>query len=103
MLNCTPSSLAQLAQIQTHAEKYHPTLGPAVRVGTKDEEAFEVLELLEGVLKETGRVLEGLEMENLGEWIARELERCSGDSSAMIHSVRLTLHSLLPVFQTVIS
>ncbi|KAL8292927.1 hypothetical protein RQP46_000621 [Phenoliferia psychrophenolica] len=53
MLAATPATLASLAQITTHTEKDHPTMGPVVKVGEKDLEAFEILELLSGVLNET--------------------------------------------------
>ena len=99
MISCSIASLASLAQITTHSEKDHETLGPAVKVGMKDEEAFEVLGSLEKVLKETGRVLNELGYESLGEWFKEELCRLNGDSGAMIHSVRrfrkTSLHFLL--------
>jgi len=87
---CTVASIASLAQITTHSESDHPTLGPAVKVGTKDAEAFEILELVVGVLNETGQILEDLEMKDFGEWFEGELCRTKGDSGAMIHSVRHT-------------
>jgi len=88
MISSSVASLASLTQIKTHSEKDHETLGPAVKVGTKDPDAFEVLELLEKVLKETGGVLTELGYESLGEWFKEELCRLNGDSGAMIHSVR---------------
>ncbi|GAA5992446.1 hypothetical protein JCM5350_001595 [Sporobolomyces pararoseus] len=93
----TVASLAQLAQIQTHQESSHPTLGPAVKVGTKDEEAFEILELLVRVLNETGEILESLEKSCLGEWFRDELSRLKGDSNAMIHSMATTFPSFKDV------
>jgi len=94
MISCSTASLASLTQIKTHSEKDHETLGPAVKVGTKDPDAFEVLELVENVLKETGGVLNELGYESLGEWFKEELCRLNGDSGAMIHSVRRTWKSL---------
>ncbi|GAA5897265.1 uncharacterized protein JCM6883_006635 [Sporobolomyces salmoneus] len=97
MLSANVASIAALAQITTHSESDHPTLGPAVKVGTKDPEAFEILELLVGVLHETGKVLEDLGMKNLGEWFEGELCRTNGDSGAMIHSMATTF----PAFKDV--
>lgn len=94
MKSCSVASIAALAQITTHTESDHPTLGSAVKVGTKDAEAFEILELVVKVLHETGETLQQLDAKNLGEWFENELCRTSGDSGAMIHSVRLTLESL---------
>ncbi|GJN90455.1 hypothetical protein Rhopal_003466-T1 [Rhodotorula paludigena] len=70
MAAATVPQLADLARIRTHVEKDHPTLGSAVRVGEKDEEAFEVLELLVGVLRETGAVLQREGAASLGVWLA---------------------------------
>ncbi|GAA5893153.1 hypothetical protein JCM6882_003899 [Rhodosporidiobolus microsporus] len=90
MRAATPASLAGLARIKTHVEKPHPTLGPAVTVGEKDDEAWEVLELLVGVLNQTGEVLKLLGKDSLGEWIAGELRRTGGDVGEMVHSLAST-------------
>ncbi|GAA5828048.1 hypothetical protein JCM11251_005709 [Rhodosporidiobolus azoricus] len=90
LVAATPASLAGLARIKTHTEKPHPTLGPAVTVGEKDEEAWEVLELLTGVLNETGKVLRQKGKESLGEWVVGELKRTGGDTGEMVHSLAST-------------
>lgn len=87
LLATTPASLASLAQIQTHQEEDHPTMGPAVRVGVKDEEAWEVLQLLSGVCKETGQVLKREGKGNLGEWVGEKLAETEGDAGRMIELV----------------
>ncbi|GAA5963447.1 hypothetical protein JCM3765_003075 [Sporobolomyces pararoseus] len=91
------SKLSELTQIKTHKESSHPTLGSFVQIGTKDEEAFEILELLEKVLNETGEVLESLDKNCLGEWFRDELCRLNGDSAAMIHSMATTFSSFKDV------
>lgn len=90
MLACTPASLANLAQIQTHTEKDHPTMGPAVRVGEKDAEAWEVLELLVEVLKGTGQVLKKAGKKDLGAWVKDALVETGGEPGAMVEKVRWT-------------
>ncbi|GAA6016279.1 hypothetical protein JCM11491_006801 [Sporobolomyces phaffii] len=97
MAASTVGSIASLAQITTHREAAHPTLGPAVQVGTKDPDAFEVLELVVGVLHETGETLEALEVESLGAWFEAELCRTRGDVGEMIHSMATTF----PAFKDV--
>lgn len=89
MISSSPASLAALTQIVTHIEKDHPTMGSAVTVGEKDEEAWEVLELLTGVLNETGKVLKGLGKKNLGEWVKEALLETLGDSEELLEKVGL--------------
>ncbi|ORY89060.1 hypothetical protein BCR35DRAFT_300847 [Leucosporidium creatinivorum] len=84
LLASTPASLASLAQIQTHQEEDHPTMGAAVRVGVKDEEAWEMLELLAGVCTETGEVLQRMGKANLGEWVKEKLVETEGEPGKMI-------------------
>ncbi|GAA5859445.1 hypothetical protein JCM1840_004620 [Sporobolomyces johnsonii] len=90
MLSATPASIAALAQIQTHQEKDHPTLGSAVKVGLKDEEAWECLELIVGVLKETGEVLKKEGKGNLGQWVSEKLVQTQGDSGEMVKQLAET-------------
>lgn len=97
MLSATPSSLATLIGIQTHVEKDHPTLGSAVRVGEKDDEAIEVLELLSGVLNQTGEILKTAAKKNLGEWVRERLEMTEGDVGAMI--IAVSTPGLAPLFK----
>ncbi|GAA6004047.1 hypothetical protein JCM10207_006531 [Rhodosporidiobolus poonsookiae] len=97
MLAATPASLAGLARIQTHTEKDHPTLGAAVRVGEKDAEAWEILELLTGVLNETGGILQGLGKKDLGSWVREKLEQTNGDAGAMVRE----LAEAFPAFRDV--
>ncbi|GAA6063306.1 hypothetical protein JCM10212_006716 [Sporobolomyces blumeae] len=97
MKSCTVASLASLAQISTHSESDHPTLGSAVKVGTKDDEAFELLGLVEGVLHETGETLDALGMADLGTWVEQELLRTRGEVASMVHSLATTF----PAFRDV--
>lgn len=87
MLSATPASLAALAQISTHSETDHPTLGSAVKVGTKDDEANEILELVAETLKSTGMVLRSQGKRCLGEWVAEALKETNGDAGGMVHKV----------------
>lgn len=91
MRSATPARVADLANIQTHREQDHPTLGSAVKIGIKDEEAFEVLELLAGVLNESGAVLERLDVESLGVWMRGVLGRAQGDGAAVVREVSFRL------------
>lgn len=87
MLAATPATLASLAQITTHTEKDHPTMGPIVKVGEKDPEAFEILELLAGVLNQTGEILKKAGKKDLGEWVKDALVELDGEVGAMIVKV----------------
>ena len=87
MLAASPSALAALAQIQTHVETDHPTLGSAVRVGTKDEEAIEILELVAETVKSTGQVLKSQGKRNLGQWVLEALKEVNGDAGQMVYKV----------------
>lgn len=62
-------------------------MGSAVRVGKKDEEAWEVLELLAGVCVETGEILRGLGKGCLGEWVREKLVETEADPGGMIVEV----------------
>lgn len=64
-------------------------MGPAVRVGEKDAEAWEVLELLVEVLKGTGEVLKKAGKKDLGAWMKETLVETGGESGAMVEKVRL--------------
>jgi hypothetical protein len=87
MCASSPASLASLAQIMTHTEKDHPTMGPIVKIGEKDEEAWEILESWTKVLKETGTILKVLKYESLGEWVAETLGETGGDAGAFLVEV----------------
>ena len=82
------AQIAELARIRTHREEDHPTLGSAVKVGVKDEEAFEVLQLLVGVLNETGRILQEMGTNSLGVWLRETLERAKGHGFQVVREVR---------------
>ncbi|EGU11228.1 hypothetical protein RTG_02678 [Rhodotorula toruloides ATCC 204091] len=97
MHQATVAQLANLARIETHVEKAHPTLGSAVKVGEKDEEAFEILGLLVGVLNETGEVLERLGKQSLGVWLLEKLIEAEGDGDKLVHE----LASIFPAFRDV--
>ncbi|GAA5940703.1 uncharacterized protein JCM15063_006332 [Sporobolomyces koalae] len=97
MIAATVSTIASLAQITTHTEQDHPTLGAAVKVGTKDAQAFEICQLVVDVLHETGLTLQGLQFDSIGAWFKAELCRTNGDSGAMIHSMATTF----PAFRDV--
>ncbi|GAA5979927.1 hypothetical protein JCM11641_007588 [Rhodosporidiobolus odoratus] len=86
----TPAALAGLARIKTHNEKPHPTLGPAVTVGEKDEEAWEILELLANVCVQTGAVLQRESKATLGEWVVAKLNETQGDVAKMVHALAST-------------
>lgn len=88
------AQLAELARIRTHREEDHPTLGSAVKIGVKDEEAFEVLQLLVGVLHETGRILQEMGAKSLGVWLRETLERAEGDGFQVVREVRFSLPRL---------
>ncbi|KAK4698762.1 hypothetical protein P7C70_g7507, partial [Phenoliferia sp. Uapishka_3] len=90
MLAATPATLASLAQITTHTEKDHPTMGPVVKVGEKDAEAFEILELLVGVLNETGAILKKAGKKDLGEWVKDALIEADGEVGVMIVKLATT-------------
>jgi hypothetical protein len=66
-------------------------MGAAVRVGKKDDEAWEVLELLSGICVETGEVLQREGKRNLGEWIKEKLVETEADSGKMIVEVSCAL------------
>lgn len=91
MRDATLVQIAELARIQTHREEDHPTLGSAVKVGVKDEEAFEVLQLLVGVLNETGSILQEAGIKSLGVWVREMLERANGDGFQVVREVRFPL------------
>ncbi|GAA5985819.1 hypothetical protein JCM10908_007127 [Rhodotorula pacifica] len=97
MQNVTLAQLADLARIRTHREEDHPTLGSAVKVGVKDEEAFEVLGLLVGVLNETGEILQREGKASLGVWLREALERAAGDGFEVVRQ----LASTFPAFRDV--
>ncbi|GAA6043443.1 hypothetical protein NBRC10512_007445 [Rhodotorula toruloides] len=97
MRQATVAQLAEFARIETHVEKAHPTLGNAVKVGEKDEEAFEILGLLAGVLNETGEVLERLEKQSMGAWLLEKLVEAEGDGAKLVHD----LASTFPAFRDV--
>lgn len=85
MSAATPAHLADLARISTHTERAHESL--PVTVGVKDDEAFEVLELLAGALRETGDVLQREGCPSLGVWVRGALERADGSTGVFVHEV----------------
>lgn len=99
MRQATASQLAALMQITTHVEKPHPTLGPAVRVGEKDDEAIEILELVARALKETGRALERADKRNLGDWVKDKLIETRGDAGKMVHALASTFETFNDVYE----
>ncbi|GEM08565.1 DUF2419 family protein [Rhodotorula toruloides] len=84
MRQANVAQLADLARLEMHVEKPHPTLGSAVKVGEKDEDAFEILGLLAAVLNETGEVLEGLGKRSLGAWLLEKLVEADGDGVKLL-------------------
>ncbi|GAA6042337.1 hypothetical protein JCM8097_003853 [Rhodosporidiobolus ruineniae] len=91
------AQLAELMRMKTHTEKPHPELGSAVMVGEKDDEAFEILGLLEGVLRQTGEVLQREGKASLGEWVVAKLKQTDGDVGKMVAE----LASTFPAFDDV--
>ncbi|GAA5873649.1 hypothetical protein JCM8547_002667 [Rhodosporidiobolus lusitaniae] len=90
MRQCTAGQISELARIKMHVERPHETLGPAVTVGEKDEEAIEVCELLAGVLRETGEALQSEGKTSLGEWVAAKLRETGGDVGEMVKALAST-------------
>ncbi|BGO95574.1 hypothetical protein NBRC10512_007831 [Rhodotorula toruloides] len=97
MRQATVAQLADLARIETHVEKAHPTLGNAVKVGEKDDEAFEILGLLAGVLNKTGEMLERLGKRSMGAWLLEKLVEAEGGGAKLVHD----LASTFPAFRDV--
>ncbi|BGP02784.1 Queuosine salvage protein [Rhodotorula toruloides] len=97
MRQATVAQLADLARIETHVEKAHPTLGSAVKVGEKDEEAFEILGLLAGVLKETSEVLDRLGNRSIGAWLLEKLGDAEGDGPKLVRDLASTFPSFRDV------
>ncbi|GAA6053115.1 hypothetical protein JCM3770_002860 [Rhodotorula araucariae] len=95
MAAVTVAQLADLARISTHTERQHPTL--PVQIGEKDADAFEILELLVGVLRETGAVLHAQGCRSLGVWLRAALNRADGHPGALVHE----LASTFPAFRDV--
>lgn len=56
-------------------------------VGEKDEEAWEILELACGVLRETGGVLKMEGKGSLGAWVGDKLVETGGDENLMLRLV----------------
>ncbi|SCV71642.1 BQ2448_3230 [Microbotryum intermedium] len=95
MRNATLNQIVSMAQIKTHQEKPHSTLGPVVKVGEKDDEAFEILELIVRVLNRTGEVLKKEGKEDLGHWVQQALLDVEADSEHMLRK----LYETFPDFQ----
>ncbi|KDE09371.1 hypothetical protein MVLG_00278 [Microbotryum lychnidis-dioicae p1A1 Lamole] len=95
MHNATLTQISSMAQIQTHQEKPHPTLGPVVKVGEKDDDAFEILELIVRVLNRTGEVLKKEGKEDLGHWVQQALLEVEGESEQMLRKI----YDTFPDFQ----
>ncbi|GAA5852516.1 hypothetical protein JCM9279_003482 [Rhodotorula babjevae] len=95
MAGATAAQLADLARIRTHTERQHESL--PVTVGVKDDDAFEVLELLAGVLRQTGAALQAAGSDSLGAWVQDALIEAQGSAGAFIH----TLASTFPAFRDV--
>ncbi|KAK4050855.1 hypothetical protein OIV83_003277 [Microbotryomycetes sp. JL201] len=87
MLSTNTDKLAQLMNIRTHTEKDHPTLGSAVKVGERDPDAIEILELVEKALKETGQALEQSNKRSLGEWVQDSLIETNADAGRMLEKL----------------
>ena len=62
-------------------------MGSAVKVGIKDEEAWEILELLCDACHSTGKALQKEGMASLGAWVKGKLIETEGDSGKMIEAV----------------
>lgn len=59
-------------------------------MGEKDAEAWEVLELVCGVLNETGTILKRLGKRSLGEWVEGELTETEADEGEMVRRLAET-------------
>ncbi|KPV74126.1 uncharacterized protein RHOBADRAFT_66540, partial [Rhodotorula graminis WP1] len=95
MIGASAAQLASLARISTHTERQHESL--PVTVGVKDDEALEVLELLAGVLQQTGAALRAAGHESLGAWVHESLVAAEGNAGAFVHD----LASTFPAFRDV--
>jgi hypothetical protein len=69
MRDLTRQQLAGLMNLPLVRERPHETLGPAVIVGEEDPVAIEIVELLLGVLTETGKILVEKGYESLGAFV----------------------------------
>ncbi len=63
-------------------------MGSIVMVGEKDKDAYEIVESLGEVLRETGEILEKGGWKNLGEWMSEMLKSTGGAVGGMIEKVR---------------
>ena len=72
MASMTEHEASEYLKVPILVEKEHPTL-PGVRVGERDAEAVEIVDLVRGVMNETGRILQSLKHKSLGEWVASTL------------------------------
>lgn len=79
--------LAQLMQVTLFRETPHPTLGSAVQVGDKDETAFEIVELVRGVLNQTGEILLREKCTSLGEWVQKKLVETGADPGKLVKAL----------------
>lgn len=64
---------AEFLRLPTMTEKDHPTL--PMRIGEPDKEAKEIVQLVQGVMNETGNILLKSGKENLGAWVADTLKQ----------------------------
>lgn len=64
---------AEFLQLSLMTEKDHPTL--PVKIGEPDNEAREIVRLVQGVMNETGNILVKLGKKNLGAWVADTLNQ----------------------------
>ncbi|KAK9896081.1 hypothetical protein P389DRAFT_74342 [Cystobasidium minutum MCA 4210] len=64
---------AEFLRLPTMTEKDHPTL--PMRIGEPDKEAKEIVQLVQGVMNETGNILLKSGKKNLGAWVADTLKQ----------------------------
>lgn len=71
MARLDENTVSEFLRLPLMTEKDHPTL--PVKIGEPDVEAREIVELVQGVMNETGKILLGLNKTSLGAWVADTL------------------------------
>lgn len=83
------SKIAEFMNINLHIETPHESI-PGVTVGKLGGPLYELVKLIEGVLNETGQILEDGGYRNLGQFVAETLNEsqkgrtASGDDDAVV-------------------
>lgn len=100
MQNMTRDRVAQHMQLSIHVEKPHPTM-PAITVGEVGGPHLEFVELVAGVLKQTGEVLKSSGYPSLGAFLwesLKEAKRVGSDGRADVDVVVKRLVQAFPAF-----